>query len=258
MRRRKLKVSEGGKPLRKAALIVKIAAADKGQTSVVSKGKIRGSGGVKLGAAHEAKGGRSAAPEPGGGQREARLGKKMMGVTSVKERKTTGEGGQVDDVPHERGGLKPGGGGEVEGRSSADPRPEVGEADKGGERVKIELVSGKEENKIEKEEGKEEDLNGRGRGKPGGRAEVEGLGGAAPRPWEVDRSIGKKIGEASEEARGRMKKQEPGEGEEEGEEKGGRGRYGSGGHKPGGELEMMKGQYLELETGETGLESAGA
>ena len=53
--RRRLKVSEGGKPLRKAALIVRIATADKGQTSIANMRQMYGRGGARPGPKHEVK-----------------------------------------------------------------------------------------------------------------------------------------------------------------------------------------------------------
>ena len=63
--RRRLKVSEGGKYSKKAALIVRIAAADKGEPSLEETGIRKyfvGRGGAKPGPQHEAKSPDSAAP----------------------------------------------------------------------------------------------------------------------------------------------------------------------------------------------------
>ena len=116
------------------------------------------------------------------------------------------------------------------------------------------MTSEEEKKKLGEEESEEEAIDGRGGHKPGGGAEVKGPGSAAPRPREIDRSIETKNREVRKETSHKRKKKELREEEEVGEDMGGGGRSGSGGHKPGGTLEVKPGQYSGPETREEGFE----
>ena len=66
--RRRLKVTEGGKYVKKAGLIVRIVNADRGQATMMKAGDFCGSGEVKPGGEGEVEGPSSAAPEPPDGE----------------------------------------------------------------------------------------------------------------------------------------------------------------------------------------------
>ena len=128
--RRKLKVSEGGKPLRKAALIVRIATADKGQTSLANMRQMYGRGGAKPGPQHGVESSGGADPKPVKDETEA----VSAAATAVEAKEcecdweaipvtATAVGHGSSDGS---GGHKPGGKDEGAGWRGAGPEPKVG------------------------------------------------------------------------------------------------------------------------------------
>ena len=114
------------------------------------------------------------------------------------------------------------------------------------------------EAKLSGSEVAKEAMDGGGEAKPGDRVEVEGRGSAAPGPRDRDKDSMQRIEKVVEEPSSERKKMKPGGNEEdegggEDEEGSWRSKCGSGGHEPGGYLEMTTGQISELGTRGEGL-----